>query len=87
MAGYSQKTNGSAIASLILSLGGLMVCPIVLSVAAIYLGGKSKNEIRVSMGRQTGEGLATAGVVIGWIGLAMGLILIFAITMLGKTPS
>ncbi len=84
--GYPQKTNGSAIASLVLALGGLIVCPIVLSVLAIYLGGKAKNEIRVSWGRQTGEGLATAGVVIGWIGLAFGLLMgvLLATGMLGR---
>jgi len=62
------KTNALAIASLVLSLfwlGGLG------SVGAVVLGHMAKREIATSGGRQTGGSLATAGLAIGYIGLAL----------------
>lgn len=62
------KTNAMAIGSLVLSLlwlGGLG------SVGAVVLGHMSKREIACSEGRQSGANLATAGLVIGYIGLAI----------------
>jgi hypothetical protein len=61
-------TNAMAIGSLVLSLlwlGGLG------SVGAVVLGHMSKREIARSQGRQSGANLATAGLVIGYIGLAI----------------
>jgi Domain of unknown function (DUF4190) len=65
------KTNPMAIGSLVLSLlwlGGIG------SVGAVVLGHMSKREIARSEGRETGAGLATAGVVIGYIGVAIMVI-------------
>src|SRR5271157_4749863 len=65
------KTNPMAIGSLVLSLlwlGGLG------SVGAVVLGHMSKREIACSQGRQSGANLATAGLVIGYIGLAIMLV-------------
>jgi hypothetical protein len=61
-------TNPMAIGSLVLSLiwlGGLG------SVGAVVLGHMAKREIAGSQGRQSGANLATAGLVIGYIGLAL----------------
>ena len=67
------RTSGSAIASLVLGIAGIFVLPVVLSVLAIIFGKRAKDEIDSSEG-VGGEGLATAGVVLGWIGLALGII-------------
>ena len=67
------KTSGYAIAAFILGIGGLLVFPLVLSIAAIIVAGKAREEI----GRDTditGDGLATAGLVLGWVGVVVGLI-------------
>lgn len=64
-------TNPMAIGSLVLSLlwlGGLG------SVGAVVLGHMGKREIARSQGRQSGDNLATAGLVIGYIGLAIMVI-------------
>lgn len=61
-----KKTNGLAIASLVLSilwLGGLG------SVLAVIFGVSGERTIRKSQGRQTGRGLAIAGLVIGIVGI------------------
>jgi hypothetical protein len=70
---------GVAIASLILSIAGLLLFPIVCSLAGLVLGYKARDEIARSGGSLGGSGLATAGIVLGWIGLALygALILLF----------
>jgi hypothetical protein len=65
------ETNGLAIASLVLGilwLGGLG------ALLALIFGYVSKRNIDESHGRQGGRGLAIAGIVLGWVGIA-GLIL------------
>jgi hypothetical protein len=63
-------TSGKAIASLILSLFGV-------SLFAVIFGHIARSEIRNSGGRIAGDGLALAGLIIGWIGLAVTVIVIF----------
>ena len=80
----SSGTNALAIASLVLSI--LWLCGLG-SVLAVIFGGMAKKQIQ-----QTGEqgaGLATAGVVLGAIGLfpAVLVVLIAFITLLGDNSS
>jgi hypothetical protein len=76
------KTNLLAIGSLALSLfwlGGLG------SVGAVVLGHIAKREIARSGGQQTGANLATAGMAIGYIGLAiMAIYLIVYVAVLSN---
>jgi prepilin-type processing-associated H-X9-DG protein len=60
-----QKTNGIAIASLVVSIVGFLIG---LGIVAIILGIIGQNQIKASMGRQKGAGLAIAGIVVGCIG-------------------
>ncbi len=60
-------TNGYAIASLVLGIVWLWWLG---SVLALVFGHTARNQIIASGGRQTGEGLAIAGIVLGWIGVA-----------------
>jgi hypothetical protein len=59
-------TNGYAIASLVLSI--VMMCGIG-SILAIVFGNMARRQIRTEGGE--GSGLATAGIIIGWIGLVV----------------
>lgn len=61
------ETSGKAIASLVCGLF-LLVFP--LSIVAIVLGHISLSEIRKSAGRLKGEGMAIAGLVLGYLGVA-----------------
>ena len=69
--GQPQKTNGMAVASLI--LGILWICSIG-SILAVIFGTMAKKQIDASQGRETGRGLAVAGLVLGWIGIAFLII-------------
>ena len=68
-----QTTNGSAIASLVLSVLGL--CGIG-SLLGIIFGHRARREIRQSGGYQGGDGLALAGIIIGWVSLALWALMI-----------
>jgi hypothetical protein len=65
-------TSGSAIASLILGIAGFFIFPVVPSIAAIVLGRSAQKEIAQKPGLG-GHGLATAGIVLGWIGVGIGI--------------
>lgn len=61
------STNGFAVAALVLGivwLGGLG------SILALVFGSVAKKQIDRSAGRQGGRGMAIAGVVLGWVGIA-----------------
>jgi hypothetical protein len=79
-------TSGLAVASLVLGIGGLTLLPLLGSILAVLFGYMARNDIRQRPGEVTGEGLATAGIVLGWIaiGLAvLGLIIGGAFTICG----
>jgi hypothetical protein len=65
--------NSKATAALWLGVCGIIALPVVLSTLAVVLGLQAKREIASSEGRQTGEGNAQAGVVLGCVGLVFGL--------------
>ena len=65
------KTNGLAIASLICSCAGLFFLPII---PGIVLGFVARSQIRQSRGTQRGDGLAIAGIIIGF-----GWVVLFAL--------
>ncbi len=66
-----------AIASLVCALLWLAG---VGAVLGIIFGGIAKKQIRASGGREGGSGLATAGQVLGWIGIVP---LVLGIALLG----
>jgi hypothetical protein len=70
------RTNGMAVASLVL---GILWFWWIGSVLALIFGYVGKSEIDRSGGRQTGRGLAIAGIVLGWIGIAAGIIAIIVV--------
>ena len=77
-------TPGKATASLVLGILGMIIpfLSIVLSILAIVFGTGAKREIDASSGSLGGRGLATAGVILGWVGVviwAFFLIAVFAL--------
>jgi Domain of unknown function (DUF4190)/zinc-ribbon domain len=68
------QTSGLAIASLVVGIGGLTLVPLLGSILAIVLGYMARNDIRQRSGQVTGGGLATAGIVLGWIGIGLSVL-------------
>ena len=74
-------TSQKALWSLILAIVSFVVCGIFASIPAIILGSMAKKEIQASGGALTGDGLAKAGVILGWINIVISIlaILVFII--------
>lgn len=73
------RTDGKAIASLICGVLSLMCFTVFAGIPAVILGHLSKSDIRKSQGRLQGDGMALAGLITGYAGIAFGLLFIPAI--------
>lgn len=69
-----KKTNEWSIASLIGGIGGLTILPFLGSLVGVICGSIAKKQIDESGGTQEGEELAKWGMILGWIGLGLTLI-------------
>jgi hypothetical protein len=69
-----QTTSGFAIASLVLSIAGFAGLALVGPILGVIFGNIALNEIKRSNGTIGGEGLAQAGVIIGWIGIGLAIL-------------
>ena len=78
--GVMPSQNGLALTSMILAICGVvltMLCGIgfILAIPAVILGHISRKQIRESAGLQSGEGMALTGLIIGYITLALMLVM------------
>jgi hypothetical protein len=73
--GYRPPTDAQATASMIFGILGLTCFWGVAGLPAVILGHISKSNIRKSMGQLGGEGMATAGMIMGYISIAMGVLI------------
>lgn len=83
--GAPTTTNGMAVASLVLGIVGVVgflgVLFIIGSILALVFGYVARGQIDQARGTQTGRGMATAGVVLGWVGVGLTLLaLLIAVT-------
>jgi len=79
-----RRTSALAIAALACGIAGLTVFPLLASFAAVVLGLMARGELRRDP-TLDGGGMATAGLVLGWIGIAfalLGLLLLLALILL-----
>jgi hypothetical protein len=63
-----------AIISLIASICGFTIFPFFGSIVAVITGHMAKNEIRRSNGTLGGDGAATWGLVLGYIGVGLSVV-------------
>ena len=69
-------------AALVCGIASFLVFPLIPAIVAVVLGSSSRKEIAASGGRLTGDSLAVAGVVLGWINIVMcllGAVLLFVV--------
>jgi hypothetical protein len=69
----AKPNSNMAIVSLVLSILGWTALPGIGAIAGVITGHMAKREINESMGELGGEGLANAGLIIGYVNLALGL--------------
>ncbi|HRQ40929.1 MAG TPA: DUF4190 domain-containing protein [Chloroflexota bacterium] len=74
---YAPATHTLAIVSLVLSILGLAgILPLVGSIGGIISGRIARQEIVEKPEQYSGEGIARAGIVLGWLGIVMGLLFV-----------
>ena len=71
---YPEKPNSNmAIASLVLGILGWTLLPTLGAIAAIITGHMAKKEIRESVEDLGGDGMATAGLILGYANIVITL--------------
>ena len=75
----AKPNSNLALASMILGMLGWTIIPTIGSIAAIITGHMAKNEIKSSMGALGGDGMATAGLVLGYANIALGVCVCLAV--------
>lgn len=80
--GYAApQTNQKALWSMILGILSLVCCGLFAGIPALILGNSAQKEIVASGGMQTGDGMAKAGVILGWISIGLSILgVIVAVT-------
>jgi hypothetical protein len=76
-----RPTSNLAIFSLVSGLLGWTLLPWLGSLAAVVLGHMARAEIRRSGGTLDGDGLAIAGLVLGWVMIAFSILAVLAVVL------
>ena len=69
-------TSTLAIVSLVAGILGFMGLPIIASIVAILTGYAARKETRSVPPKAMGDGMATAGIIMGWIQIGLAVIAI-----------
>jgi hypothetical protein len=67
------RTSTLAIISLIGGIAGISILPFLGAIVAVITGHMANSEIKKSGGMITGKGMATAGLILGYLSLVGGL--------------
>jgi uncharacterized protein DUF4190/zinc ribbon protein len=84
------KTNTNAVVSLVTGILSIVFTCFPLGIVGLACGVIGKRQIRESNGTESGNGIATAGIItsiIGILTLVLIVVLILAVTLLGTTAS
>ncbi|MBI9045622.1 MAG: DUF4190 domain-containing protein [Anaerolineaceae bacterium] len=85
-------SNGLATFSMIAGIMGWTICPGLAAIAAIITGHIAKGQIRASYGRESGTGMANAGLILGYLQIVLSLVgvcvyLVFILGIFGLTEA
>ncbi|MBS7455641.1 DUF4190 domain-containing protein [Coralloluteibacterium stylophorae] len=69
-----RRTSGLAVASLVSGILGWTILPLIGALVAVVTGHLARGEIRREPDRYEGDGLAVAGLVLGWAALALAVL-------------
>jgi len=76
-----RQTSSLAIISLISGILGWTLLPFLGSIAAVVCGHMARGEIRRAPDRLKGDGLAVAGLVLGYLAIALAVLTVVAIIL------
>ena len=68
------QTSNKAVVAMVMAILSFVVCPVILAIAALIVGGQAKSEIRASNGWLTGDGLVTGAKILAWVNIALSVL-------------
>ena len=77
----TRTTSSLAVVSLVSGIMGWTLMPVLGSVVAVVTGHLARAEIRANPGRIEGDGMALAGLVLGWVSIALGVLTLAGIAL------
>ena len=77
----TRQTSTLAVVSLIFGILGWILIPWIGSLVAIVTGHLARGEIRRSPGALDGDGMAIAGLVLGWINVVLCVLAVAAVVL------
>ena len=78
-----QKTNNMAVLSLIMGILSFFALGCIGGILAIVFGNMATEQIRLSQGTETGDGMAKAGKILGWINIGLSILgILFGIVVI-----
>lgn len=81
-------TSGLAITSLVCGILGLIACFIITAIPAVVCGHMAMSQIKNSNGMTSGKGMAIAGLIMGYLVVAITLVwLLMFVGMVAFSPS
>ncbi|MDE2149868.1 MAG: DUF4190 domain-containing protein [Gammaproteobacteria bacterium] len=75
----SRRTSVAAVLSMVFGILTWFALPLVGAVIAVICGHVARAEIRNSGGSIDGDGLAVAGLVLGWLNLGFALLIVLLV--------
>ncbi|NLG59364.1 MAG: DUF4190 domain-containing protein [Gammaproteobacteria bacterium] len=69
-----RQTSALAVISLVTGILGVLPVPLLASIVAVVTGHLARAEIRREPGRYDGDGMAVAGLVLGYLMIALWLL-------------
>jgi len=77
----TRQTSSLAVVSLVSGILGWSLLPLIGSIVAIVTGHMARSEIRRAPERLEGDGLALAGLILGYAMIALSIIGIFVVAV------
>lgn len=77
----ARQTNSLAVVSLVCGILGWTLLPFLGSIVAIVCGHMARSEIRRNPQTQEGDGLAVAGLVLGYLVIALSVLAVVAVIL------
>lgn len=74
-----RSTSPMAVVSLVAGIAGWCMLPVIGSIVAIVCGHLARADIRRSPDRLEGDGMAVAGLVLGYVQLVLGVLLVLLV--------
>jgi hypothetical protein len=71
---YVLPSSTLAIISLVAGILGFTIFPVIASIVAIWTGYAARKETRSVPPTASGDGMATAGIVMGWIQIGLAVV-------------